>query len=250
VQRLGRVHRLDAELPPHVAGKAMVLAQLPAHLGQQRVLLGTRQVGDADLRRVELPASRAAGHQRQARVATKHDHRHLHAHRVDGVDHVIEAGTEEFGGVVDGHEIIDHRHHAGRVDPGDALAHGLDLGLAERRIAGVNLAVDVRLGHMIEVDQGQMPHPAARQRLGRPRAHAANAHHAHPRRRQPGPPRLAIQAGNATKAAGINGGGDFGGFHGVRQVLYRRANIYEQAIIPAIPAKTPPCHAPLPAHPL
>jgi type II secretory pathway component PulJ len=42
----------------------VALAQLPAHLGEERVLHRARQVVDADLRRVDLPARRAAGHHR------------------------------------------------------------------------------------------------------------------------------------------------------------------------------------------
>ena len=38
----------------------------------------------------------------------------------------------------------------------------------------MDLAVDVGLGHMVQVDEGETPHPAARQRLGRPGADTAN----------------------------------------------------------------------------
>ena len=47
---------------------------------------------------------------------------------------------------------------------------------AQRR-AGAHLSVDVGLGDVVEVDQHPPRHAAARQRLGGPRAHAAQADH-------------------------------------------------------------------------
>ena len=38
----------------------------------------------------------------------------------------------------------------------------------------MDLTVDVGLGHVIQVDEGEAPHAAARQRLGRPGADTAN----------------------------------------------------------------------------
>ena len=54
-------------------------------------------------------------------------------------------------------------------------AQRVDLGHAERAAERLHLAVDVRLGDVVEVDQRQRGDAAARQRLGRPRADAAEA---------------------------------------------------------------------------
>ena len=66
--------------------------------------------------------------------------------------------------------------HAG-MDLRDALAQRQRLGHAERAVQRLQLAVDVRLRHVVEVDQRQRGHAAARQRLDRPRADAAQADH-------------------------------------------------------------------------
>jgi hypothetical protein len=58
---------------------------------------------------------------------------------------------------------------------GDALAHGVDLGLPHGAFQRVHLPVDVGLGHVVEVDQHQRADAAARQRLGGPGADAADA---------------------------------------------------------------------------
>ena len=146
----------------------MGLAQLPAHLGEQGVLEGTGQVIHADLRRVDLPACGPTGHQGQAPLPGHGDHRHLHAHGIDGVHHVIEAPRQQLRRVIHGHEVIHHRHPAGRVVAGDALAHGLHLGLPQGGVGGVNLPVDIGLGHVVQVDQGQPAHAGTGQCLHRP----------------------------------------------------------------------------------
>ena len=76
-------------------------------------------------------------------------------------------------GLVD--ELLDSRHGAAGVDVGDARRERVDLGHAERAADRLDLAVDVRLGDVVEVDQRQRGDAAARQRLDRPRADAAEA---------------------------------------------------------------------------
>ena len=49
--------------------------------------------------------------------------------------------------------------------------------MAKRDIKGVRLTVDVGLGHVIKVDQGQPSHAAARERFHTPRAHTADTDH-------------------------------------------------------------------------
>src|SRR5690606_5681452 len=63
----------------------------------------------------------------------------------------------------------------GGVDVVDTLAHGRDLGLAQRAAQRVQLAIDVGLGDMVEINESDAPHPASRQRFDAPRAHATDA---------------------------------------------------------------------------
>jgi hypothetical protein len=63
------------------------------------------------------------------------------------------------------------------VDVGHALGQGLRLGLAQRAAQRLHLAVDVGFGHVVQVEQHQFGHAAARQRFHRPRTHAAQPDH-------------------------------------------------------------------------
>lgn len=134
---------------------------------------------------------------------TDGDHRNLGAYRVDGVDHIVEAVIEVLGSILGGHKVIDQRQIAVRGIAGDARTHGFDLGLTERGIGGLDLAIDVGLSDMIQVDQGQTPDAAARQSFRRPRAHAADAHDTDVCRRQPGLSILAIEACQAAETAAV-----------------------------------------------
>jgi hypothetical protein len=64
-----------------------------------------------------------------------------------------------------------------RVDGQDAFAHRQHLGRAQRGAQGLDLAVDVGFGDVVEVDQGQPTQPGACQRLRCPGADAADADH-------------------------------------------------------------------------
>ncbi len=89
---------------------------------------------------------------------------------------------------------------AAGVDVGQAIAQRQHLGLAQRRAQGLDLAVDVRLGDMVEVDQRQFGQPAARERLGGPGAHAADADHRGPAGAQRAVAGVAVEAAQAAEA--------------------------------------------------
>jgi hypothetical protein len=55
---------------------------------------------------------------------------------------------------------------------------GFDLGFAQLAGYGMKLAVDVTDANIIQIYQGQLAHPGARERLDGPRTNAANANHA------------------------------------------------------------------------
>ncbi|MNP20898.1 hypothetical protein D3C76_1134950 [compost metagenome] len=90
-------------------------------------------------------------------------------------------------------------HPAGRVDRADALGHHLDLGLAHRAIEGVDLPVGVGHADVVQVEQGNLADPAARQRLGRPRADAADTDDRHMAGSQALQAFAPVQAGDATE---------------------------------------------------
>ena len=98
-------------------------------------------------------------------------------------------------------ELLDRRDRAARVDVGDACAQRLDLGHAERGAERLHLAVDVRLGDLVEVDQRQRGDAAARQRLGGPRADAADADDGDVRRADPRIGGVAVEPAQAAEAA-------------------------------------------------
>ncbi len=108
--------------------------------------------------------------------------------------------VEQFDQVLRGHEIVHLRHPAARVDLHHALRHGLHLGAAIGIAQRVDLAVGVGYRDMVEIDQRDTADRIARERLGRPAAHPADADHANAGRLQPRQARRAIQARHATEA--------------------------------------------------
>lgn len=66
----------------------------------------------------------------------------------------------------------------------------------------MDLPVRVAFGDVVEIDQGQFPHGAARERLGRPRADAADADHRDARALERGERIGAVEPGDAAEAPG------------------------------------------------
>ncbi|MNN02797.1 hypothetical protein D3C81_1154670 [compost metagenome] len=90
-------------------------------------------------------------------------------------------------------------HDTVRIDRPDALGHGLDLGPTDIADVGMDLPVGVGHTDIVEIEQRDLAHPAARQRLGRPGADAADADHRHMGGRQTLETETAIQAGNTAE---------------------------------------------------
>ena len=65
----------------------------------------------------------------------------------------------------------------------------------------VNLSIDIGLRHVVQIDQGQAPHPAARQGFHRPRAHATDPHHGNVRLANGLGARHAVQARQTSKTS-------------------------------------------------
>ena len=57
----------------------------------------------------------------------------------------------------------------------NVIGKRFDFFLAQRGITGLNLPVDVAFGHVVEINQRDVPHAAARQRLGSPRTYTTHA---------------------------------------------------------------------------
>ncbi|EKY05181.1 hypothetical protein HMPREF9120_01934 [Neisseria sp. oral taxon 020 str. F0370] len=124
------------------------------------------------------------------------------AHLVDGVDHEAERPSENLVQVFFGDEVFDFADAAGGVDLADAFGQGGGFGFAEVVGKGVELAVDVGLGDVVQIDQGERTDAGAGESFRRPRADAAEADDADVRMRQALQGGLAVEAGDAAEAAG------------------------------------------------
>ena len=92
----------------------------------------------------------------------------LRTHLVAGIDDGIDRLRQQRRPIRLVDEFFDRMHLAARMDVGDALAQRFGLGLSERRAERLHLAIDVGLGDMVQIDQGQFGDAAARQCFGRP----------------------------------------------------------------------------------
>ena len=89
----------------------------------------------------------------------------------------------------------------------NAFGHHFDLGFSKRAGQGVKLAVGVADADIVQVHERDPAHAGTRQRLDRPRTHAADADDADVRLAQPGRARRAVQADDAVEARfGLGGG--------------------------------------------
>ena len=199
-QRFHGKHGVNIEFVFHATGKPIFRAQHFAYALEQRFLLRFRQIAHGDQGRVRLPARAADGqHGNVARAAIR-DHGRFRLGIVDGVDQVVEiAPAQQLLQVIRGNKILDLRDLAKRVDQFDALGQGCYLGLADGVAHGLDLAIDVRFGNIIEVDQGQAADGAARQRFDDPGTDAAHADHTDVRGAEACQRGGAVQAGNAAE---------------------------------------------------
>ena len=136
------------------------------------------QVGGLNQGGIFLPARTAAQYERLPVTDEIGGHRRFDAHLVDGVDNEVERPSEKHGQVVFGNEILDFGNAAGGVDLQDAFVQGGYFGLAEIAGQRMQLAVYIRLCHIVQINQGQRADAGTRQSLDRPRTHATHADHA------------------------------------------------------------------------
>ena len=123
------------------------------------------------------------------------------AHLVAGVDQRIDGVRQQRGPVVGRRELFHRVHDAAGMDVGHPRGQRLRLGLAHGGAQRLDLAVDVGLGDVVQVDQRELGHAAARQRFRRPGPDAAEADDGDARRAQTGVAGVADQAAPAAEAA-------------------------------------------------
>ena len=128
-------------------------------------------------------------------------HRRLDAHLVYRVDHKVERSSEKRFQIVFRHKILDFLHFALRVDLGNTFAQRRYLRLTEIVGQRMKLAVDIGLGDVVQINQGQTTDARPRQSLHRPRTYPAHADHADVRARKPRQCFISIESGNTAETA-------------------------------------------------
>ena len=161
-----------------VAWKAVRCTQALAHARQQRLLLGTGQIANRDARRVGLSAGAAYRDQRNPVLTAMNDQRDFGLGIVDRINHVIIATRQQqLRDVVRIDEFLNLGDLAIRIDLRNARAQRTHLGHAQRIGQRVNLPIHIRLGQMIQVNQGELADRGARQRFDRPGADTTDTDH-------------------------------------------------------------------------
>ena len=150
-------------------------AQPCTHGRQQRISRGTGKIFHPQLQGIGTATGCTAGSHGLAVRHAPGNQRRLGRHGIDGVNDKIGVRGDQLLFLAGLDEFIDRMHGDVGRDVADALRHHLDLGGAQRAGERMDLSVDVGLGHMVQVDEGEASHAAARQRLGRPGADTANA---------------------------------------------------------------------------
>lgn len=159
------------------------------------------EIGDPDAGRVCLSAGTPDRDDAQAVAPAPGDESRLGSKAVDAIDDVIMMAAQQGLEIIHREKILDGRHPAQRVDLLNAFGHDPDLGLAQGRVQGRALPVDIGFGNVIHVDQGEVTDGRTCQCLGGPGTHAANPQHTHMGSPEPCQCRLTIQAADAAETA-------------------------------------------------
>ena len=80
-------------------------------------------------------------------------HRRFDTDLVDGVDDEVKGPSKKFVQIVFGHKIFDFRHFALRIDLGNAFAQSGNFCLTEIIGQSVQLAVDIGLSDVVQINQ-------------------------------------------------------------------------------------------------
>ena len=157
----------------------MLGAQTLAHFCQQRFLLGAAQITHFDFGRIDLTTGATERNQFEMMITTIGDQCGLGAHVIDCIDdEIIPVRTDQRVEIAGIDKFFNLMHATVRIDLRDTLRQGSHFGLSQRVGQRMNLAIDVRLGQMVQVDHGDFTDRATCQRLDNPRADPADTDHA------------------------------------------------------------------------
>jgi len=137
----------------------VLLPQPPPDFLQEPVMARESQVGDFDRGRIAPPARAASRDHRDAAPSTKRNQQALERGRINGVEHYMIAGLEDFFRVGLEKKALQRMEHAIRVDCLHALGQNFHLGLPQFSLQRVQLTVDIADTDVIKVHQGQLSNP-------------------------------------------------------------------------------------------
>ena len=179
--------------------KAVVAPQFFAHLPQQFVAMRVAKVAHFDARGIAAPARRADRQHAPPTPRALRDQQRLVRHQIHAIDHPIELRLKQTLRRFLGEKFRHARHATLRVDQLDPVGERIDFRPADIAVERGQLPVDVRHAHVIEIDHRDRADPGAREAFDDPRAHAADAHHAHVRRLQTRQRVLPVKAAKAAE---------------------------------------------------
>ena len=157
---------------------AMVFAQLVAQFGHQRIMRAGAQIGDGDVFSLALAACCTYRDEDTMVRQSPDGHSYFGPHLVAGVDHAINIFGKNSGPIARLDKCIDTDHLASGVDGRDTLPHGIDLRHPQGVAGCLNLAIDVGLGNVVHINQGDASDPCAGQGFSSPRTHTTDAYNA------------------------------------------------------------------------
>ena len=205
--RFGGINRGNTKGSSASDRPTVTLAQLPAHLPQERIAPAAPEIATAHLRRIAPSACAADRQHRNSAPAGSCDDERLDRHPIHRVHHPVVRLPRRFQEPVGRafQEKRGHRfHRATRVDAPDPLREHLHFGTPDLALHRGKLAVGVGDADIVHVDQRQAAHARTRQRLGGPGTDAAHADHRHVGARKAFQRVASIKTAQAPKAFGIN----------------------------------------------
>ncbi len=102
-------------------------------------------------------------------------HGRLCIHLIASIDNSTNITGQQGGPIRRIHELFDARHMTDWIDGLNAVAHSNYLGLTQGCFYGMNLAIDIGLGNMVQINQRQVTNPASDQCLNCPGTDTTNA---------------------------------------------------------------------------
>jgi len=182
------------------ARKTVFAAQRGTDLGQQAIMRGMGEVGNVERGGIAPSPRPTDDEHRNGSIPTGGDEKTLLGEAVDGIEHVVEAGLKNLVRVRFDKEGVQRANSAIGVDGSRAPRHRFGLGLANRTIERMDLAVHVAHANIVEVNERERAHAGAGQSFDGPRTHAADTHNADVRSLEPFQSLGSEQAADAAEA--------------------------------------------------